>query len=318
MKVENNYSPFSNLISKQLNLSDFGFEKPALKIIKGINKDINPNKLLEFIKSTFKYAKMVLNKYSSKFSKQDYTQPVLFTLLAMKIYTRSTYRQIIDLIELSDKIQKYLHLKKVPHFTTLQKFFKRLPTAILQEINKIILTNTEINGEIIAMDGSGFTNDYADKYYAIIRRKERKSYVKNHISIDVATRLILHFAAQRGPRFDTRFAIAAIRQIKHYKPKYILADRAYDTEPIRKCINEEAKAQDQIPLKTRAKKGKYRLKSKNQFKKEIYSKRNNVESVFSVIKRIFNGTNRSRTLKLSNKETKLKNTSYNIYRSTQI
>ena len=109
-----------------------------------------------------------------------------------------------------------------------------------------------------------------------------------------------------------------LRYIKKYNPKYILADRAYDTEPIRKCVNEEAKAEDQIPLKTRAKNGHYRLKSKKQFKQEIYSRRNNVESIFSVIKRIFNGTNRSRTLQLSNKETKLKNTIYNIYRSTQI
>ena len=46
-----------------------------------------------------------------------------------------------------------------------------------------------------------------------------------------------------------------------------------EREPIRKCINEEAKAYDQIPLKIRAKKGHYRLKSKNKFKKEIYSKR---------------------------------------------
>ena len=95
-------------------------------------------------------------------------------------------------------------------------------------------------------------------------------------------------------------------------------DRAYDTELIRKCINEEAKAEDQIPLKSRAKNGHYRLKSKNTFQKEIYSRRNNVESIFSVIKRIFNGTNRSRSLQLSNKETKLKNTIYNIYRTTQI
>ena len=318
MKRENTYSPISCLFSKQLNLSDFGFEKPALKKIKEINKDIKPNKLLKFIKYVFKYSKIVLNKYSSHFSKHDFTQPALFTLLAVKIYTRSTYRQITDLLELSDTIQKYLHLKKIPHYTTLQKFFQRLPTSILQELNKQILLNHEINGEIIALDGSEFTNDYADKYYAIIRRKERKSYVKNHISIDVDSRLILHYAAQRGPRFDTRFALAAIRNIKKYKPKYILADRAYDTEPIRKCINEEAKAEDQIPLKTRAKTGHYRLKSKKQFNQEIYSRRNNVESIFSVIKRIFNGTNRSRSLKLSNKETKLKNTIYNIYRSTQI
>ena len=100
------------------------------------------------------------------------------------------------------------------------------------------------------MDGTGFTNDYADKYYAKIRNKERKSYVKYHATIDVETRLILHQSAQRGPRYDTKFALAAIRGVKKYKPHYILADRAYDTELIRKCINEETGAFDQIPIKT--------------------------------------------------------------------
>ena len=60
MKRENTYSPISCLFLKQLNLSDFGFEKPALKKIKEINKDIKPNKLLKFIKYVFKYSKIVL------------------------------------------------------------------------------------------------------------------------------------------------------------------------------------------------------------------------------------------------------------------
>ena len=45
MNIKNNYSPVSILFSKQLNLSDFGFEKPVLKKIKEINNDIKPNKL---------------------------------------------------------------------------------------------------------------------------------------------------------------------------------------------------------------------------------------------------------------------------------
>ena len=73
MNKENTYSPVSSLFSKQLNLSDFGFEKPTLKKIKEINKDIKPNKLLKFIKYVFKYSKIVLNKYSSYFSKHDFT-----------------------------------------------------------------------------------------------------------------------------------------------------------------------------------------------------------------------------------------------------
>nr|WP_286244354.1 hypothetical protein [Methanobacterium ferruginis] len=83
-------------------------------------------------------------------------------------------------------------------------------------------------------------------------------------------------------------------------------------------MNEELKAFDQIPLKNRAKKGQYRLKSPTIFRNKIYTKRNNIESIFSTIKRKFNGTNHSRSTKLSNKETKLKNTIYNIYRTTQI
>ena len=57
MKPKNTYSPVHSLFSKQLNLSDFGFEKPALKKIKEINKDIKPNKLLNSFKYVFKYSK---------------------------------------------------------------------------------------------------------------------------------------------------------------------------------------------------------------------------------------------------------------------
>ena len=144
MNLENTYSPVSSSFSKQLNLSDFGFEKPALKKIKEINRDIKPNKLFKFIKYVFKYSKIMLDRYSSNFSKHDFAQPALFTLLAVKIYTRSTYRQITDLLEFSDKIQKYLQLKKVPHYTTLQKFFQRLPTSTLQDLNKQILLNHQL------------------------------------------------------------------------------------------------------------------------------------------------------------------------------
>ena len=71
----------------------------------------------------------------------------------------------------------------------------------------------------------GFTNDYADKYYAIIRAKEtKKAMLKTIIAIRHKTRLILNYATQRGPRSDTKFAINSIRQTKKYHPHYILAD----------------------------------------------------------------------------------------------
>ena len=315
------YSPVYCGVSKQLNLSDFGFKNSNIQCLKRFlnkNSKFKENKLVEFIERTYYYVKIAINKYSNAFSNHLYSQHTLFTILAMKIYTKSTYREITDVIDVSDVIKRYLRIKKVPHFTTIQKFFKRLPSEQIREINQLILLLNDIKADIIALDGSGFTNDYADKYYAKIRQKERKSYIKNHLTIDVKTRLILYYQTSRGPKYDTQFAKPALRQIKKYKPDYIVADKAYDTEPIRKCINEELKAFDQIPLKKRAKKGQYRLKSPTIFRHKIYKKRNNIESIFSTIKRKFNGTNHSRSTQLSNKETKLKNTIYNIYRTTQI
>ena len=103
------------------------------------------------------------------------------------------------------------------------------------------------------MDVTGHTSDYADHYYAKIRGKCRKNYIKNHIAIDVDTRMILNYAANRDPKYDTQFAIASIRKLKPYKPHHILADKAYDTEPIRKCINEEVGAFDQNSTKEKCK-----------------------------------------------------------------
>ena len=94
--------------------------------------------------------------------------------------------------------------------------------------------------------------------------------------------------------------------------------QAYDTKPIRKCINEEVGAFNQIPLKKRAKTGHYRLNSPTIFWHNVYARRMNVESVISVIKRKFNGGNYNRSTKLQNKETKLKNALYNIYRANQV
>ena len=116
------------------------------------------------------------------------------------------------------------------------------------------------------------------------------TYTKSHIAIDVDSRLILYSQAVRGPKHDTTFAIASIRSLKKHKTEYVIADKAYDTEKIRECINKEIKASDQIPLKSNFRQGWYGRLSQKTFNKEIYSLRNNVESVFSVIKRKLNGT----------------------------
>lgn len=145
-----------------------------------------------------------------------------------------------------------------------------------------------------------------------------KNFTKYHIAVDVDSRIILYSQAVKGPRHDAKFAIASIRSLKKYNPEFIIADKAYDSNAIIICINEEIKALDQIPLRSNFRHGWYRRLSIKIFKKEIYSRRNNVESVFSVIKRKYSGINKSKSTQLQNKETRLKTLVYNIDQSTKI
>ena len=68
-------------------------------------------------------------------------------------------------------------------------------------------------------------------------------------------------------------------------------------------------------LKRIPKTWKYRLSTQAIFRQKVYSKRNLVETVNSIEKRIFDRKNTSRSTTLRNKETKIKNMLYNIYRT---
>ena len=64
--------------------------------------------------------------YSCGYSNHIYNQPQSFTILAIKTYLKTTYHEIIEILDVSDKITKYLKLNKLPHHTTIQKFFVRM------------------------------------------------------------------------------------------------------------------------------------------------------------------------------------------------
>jgi len=169
----------------------------------------------------------------------------------------------------------------------------------------------------VAIDGTGHSSDQASLYYARKIEKQskkwRKSYTKNQIAIDTRTQAILTYKVARGPRHDSKDAIPTIRKTKKYKPSGFSLDKAFDEEEIHRVIHEELGATSMIPPKKRIKKGKYRLGMLSLFSKLKYHLRSLVETVISVLKRVFGDENQSRSDQLRNKETKLKNECYDIY-----
>lgn len=97
----------------------------------------------------------------------------------MKIYLNLTYRRISEIIDVSDKIKKLLRISQAPNYSTLQKYFKNSPTRYLHKFNNFITDLFIKDCTIIAHNGTGFVSDHTDKYYAIIRKKNKEKVTQN-------------------------------------------------------------------------------------------------------------------------------------------
>jgi len=72
----------------QLKLFDFGLSRQKTNSLLQLSKikkiDLTGNMMLDFVLTAYNYAKIRFNNYSSLYSKQKYTLPQLFAILAYK------------------------------------------------------------------------------------------------------------------------------------------------------------------------------------------------------------------------------------------
>ena len=71
-------------------------------------------------------SKRALSAYSGKFSRRDFTQHQLLAMLALKLFFKTDYRGIVEILSDSSDLRSILKIDKVPHYTTLQKAHARL------------------------------------------------------------------------------------------------------------------------------------------------------------------------------------------------
>jgi hypothetical protein len=70
-------------------------------------------------REALRLARAALPPYSSKYSRQDFTQHQLFALLALKTFFKTDYRGVIAFFDDFAELRTDLGLKKVPHYSTL-------------------------------------------------------------------------------------------------------------------------------------------------------------------------------------------------------
>ena len=130
--------------------------------------------------------------YSSKFSRKDFTLWQHIALIALMQRIRKSYREYVDdYLTTTERLLDVLGLKKIPHFTTIEKFLLRVPGTLLERVLGGFILLTRIRTQVFSPDSSGFSPQHASHYYALrvkrdilssmrkqVRQKERKEKKK--------------------------------------------------------------------------------------------------------------------------------------------
>ena len=232
--------------------------------------------------------------HASKFSKKTVNLHQHIMIQVYKEKKRSlTYRGLREQLEES-KLADYIGLKCAPHFTTPQKFAKRIKAYDLEKIIQSIGKVVKLDDIIAGIDSTGFSMDHASHHYA--KRIGRKKPVKGFVKFSGAANLrkgqgyFLGVRIRKRPAHDNKdFIPLANKASRQGKLKRVNADKAHDCGDNHDHVVEKLGAECIIPLRrhtdSRSRiKNKYRKRLFDYFPKRKYNKRNNVEANIGSVK----------------------------------
>jgi len=276
-------------------------------------------KLADFCYELFGEAGLMLHK--SKFSNKLYTQYQHLFMLVYKQFRKFTYKELLE--DLSDNItlRAYLGLHKLPDYTTLIKFAKRLPTAIFDKL-MVAFSKLIEQPEKVAIDGTGISLDNASPHYCkrIGKPYKKRPFLKLSVIVEIKYYLILQFKVRKKTRHDLIDAYPMVQKLaKNYQPEAFYGDRGNDAEKLFKLVFEELGAypfilQKRLDVPKHKRKGKYRKETVDVFDYGEYLQRNKVETAFSILKRKFGFSIKSKNVKMQKVEAMSRIIAYNIDR----
>jgi hypothetical protein len=291
-------------------------------------KEKGDSKYKRLIQTLLRTIGRVLPTYSGKFSKRTYTQHQHATAVCLMKYENKPYRDVVELlVEFADYFK---FGKTIPHFTTLQKFFKRIPSFVwdfvLTKTFRLISKERAVN---VAIDSTGYKDRHTSSYYAWrivgrgIEKTPHRRFMKNSIAVDTDRQAIIAERIHKSGVPDmVDFVPLLGKTAKVVKINNVTADKGYDSEANHRFAREEIGAFSIIPPKTwdpgYKTHGKYRKQLRRNFPSKLYHRRNMIETVNSVQKRKFGDELRSRLWYMRKKEMKVINVVYNVYRCMKI
>jgi len=194
------------------------------KQITQINNPMNR----EFINSFHRLGlPMHFNHYGNKeFS--NYQRVALIIL-----YQRSKKSLRDFCVELHESLWiKWLNLKKIPSKSAIHLWLKLFNMRHIRMLNSVLLTHKT---RLTAVDGTGFDSWQRSRHYAKRIGEPSMPYAKADLFIDVKSKEILDFSLHCNRIADVRAAEYFFKRSR-IKGLTILADGAYDSEPLHEIV----------------------------------------------------------------------------------
>lgn len=195
------------------------------------------------------------------------------------------------------------------HWTTLQKFRKRMPLSLWQNLLSSTISNPI---GIAAIDGTSLQRANPSDHYLkrIDREKPIHTPVFLNVMIDVVRRKfvsIRHHAKRSGEVPDVKYLIDKCAE----EIELILMDKLYDSEKLHRYLRGRG-IYSIVPVKKNWARGQIRKQLKECFDYAQYWQRNIIESLFSALKRLFGTHLRCQTAKTQRAEIYMRLIAYNL------
>jgi len=237
-----------------------------------------------------------LADYGANTSRHDFTQRQLMTCLILRVYLKTTYRGVLDLLAASPPLREQMGLSdKLPHFTTLQKFSGRsqvllIAQKLVAEMGQLAAAQSVKQPEL-AMDATGLARTTVSDYFTSRRGRKFRRWVKVAVVVMAGSLLPLALTIDLKPTHDcvqARALLAQTQAVIH--PAKLYADAGYDAEWIHEHCREKWGVMSIIPAVPRRADGTAGGKWRSQMTPEYvrqhgYNRRWSVESFFSALKR---------------------------------
>jgi Transposase DDE domain len=270
------------------------------------------------LQSAYDAACQALPAHRHRFSPKKFSQPQLLACLVLKEFLRLDYRGFVAHLADHDELTRWLDLKVVPHYTTIQKAAARLLRAaparamfdaVLQRALRAKVRKRRV--PLAAVDGTGMESRHVSRYYVKRRSKTGSGtqettyakYPKVILVTDCQSHMVLAAIPGRGPGSDLQQFKAAIKDAAgRARIGTLLGDADYDGEWVHEHVRDTYGIRTIIPPERgrpseKPPVGRWRRWMRQQFGrlKRKYGQRWQTETVNSMIKRRLGSALRARS-----------------------